>query len=293
MPGMAIRNWLVRLMRGRQAMRGFYSPRHTPVHDDSPQTSHSTAPWSGCRRDLRADDHAALHHALRAARAGVVRLRVRPRHPRPAAALPTGAWSSSATAWSARRRTARAGGVARRGGRGLIVRHGRAATRTSRRWPPRCGVQAVYANHDDEPAALARDAARARARWPTRGIALHTVQGPRDLRAQRGADARPAGRLRRVHAVQERLAEEAGALLPEGLPGGARTPRALAPPPAGDGTACRRWPSIGFEPTNLHALQARPAGTAGAQRAAGRLPASASTATTRRATSPPSRGRAT
>jgi deoxyribodipyrimidine photolyase len=42
-----------------------------------------------------------------------------------------------------------------------------------RRWPASLGVQAVYASHDDEPDALARDA-RVRGALADAGIALHT-----------------------------------------------------------------------------------------------------------------------
>jgi deoxyribodipyrimidine photo-lyase len=82
---------------------------------------------------------------------------------------PTGASSSSATAWleldaelRARSRTVTAR---------LLVRHGRRA-RSCRGWPQNSRVQAVYANHDDEPAAL-RARRRVRGRSPTRHRAAH------------------------------------------------------------------------------------------------------------------------
>jgi deoxyribodipyrimidine photo-lyase len=57
-------------------------------------------------------------------------------------------------------------------GSGLIVRHGRALDEIPR-LAAQLGVQAVYANHDDEPAALARDAA-VRGHLSDIGVALFT-----------------------------------------------------------------------------------------------------------------------
>jgi deoxyribodipyrimidine photo-lyase len=57
-------------------------------------------------------------------------------------------------------------------GAGLIVRHGRASDEIAA-LAVQLGVQAVYANHDDEPAALARDA-RVRGLLADAGVALHT-----------------------------------------------------------------------------------------------------------------------
>ena len=55
---------------------------------------------------------------------------------------------------------------------GLIVKHGWTATEIPA-LAQRLGVQAVYANHDDEPAALARDA-QLRGLLAEQGVALHT-----------------------------------------------------------------------------------------------------------------------
>src|ERR1041384_3081913 len=62
MPGMAIRNWLVRLM-DEPAMREILFLRHTRPME---KVLDSALVWF--RRDLRSDDHAALYHALKAAR---------------------------------------------------------------------------------------------------------------------------------------------------------------------------------------------------------------------------------
>ncbi len=115
------------------------------------------------RRDLRVDDHAALYHALRAARQvwcafvfdrGI--LDPLPRQDRRVEFIRDSLVGVDAEL----RALAASHGVE---GAGLVVRHG---------WPHEAvpalamelGVQAVYASHDDEPAALARDA-RVRGCW--------------------------------------------------------------------------------------------------------------------------------
>lgn len=128
------------------------------------------------RRDLRADDHAALYHALRSARrvhavfvydrdqldalkaAGVhADRRVQFIH------------DSLVDLDAQLRALGQAHGVA---DAGLIVRHGIAVDEVAR-LADQLQVQAVYANHDDDPQALARDA-QARGRLAVAGIALHT-----------------------------------------------------------------------------------------------------------------------
>ena len=126
-----------------------------------------------------------------------------------AAARATGGSSSSASRWSQLdadlRRAGRPGRGPDRAARPRRARRCRALAR-------RLGVQAVFANRDDEPAALARDA-QVRGALADAGIALAHLQGPGGLRARRGADAGgPA--LRGVHAVQERLAGEGRRVLP-------------------------------------------------------------------------------
>ncbi|MFN3305454.1 MAG: cryptochrome/photolyase family protein, partial [Roseateles sp.] len=102
------------------------------------------------RRDLRADDHAALYHALRNARevfcAFVLDRDILDTLPR------------------ADRRVEFILGALqvldedlRRLGGALVVRHGVAADEIPR-LAAELGVQAVFTNHDDEPQALARDA---------------------------------------------------------------------------------------------------------------------------------------
>jgi deoxyribodipyrimidine photo-lyase len=113
------------------------------------------------RRDLRADDHAALHHALSGARdvwCGFVFdrgiLDALPRRDRRVAFIRESLVELDQTL---RERAAAAGGD----GGGLIVRHGWAVEEIPR-LAAALGASAVYANHDDEPAALARDADVAR-----------------------------------------------------------------------------------------------------------------------------------
>ncbi|MFG6487460.1 cryptochrome/photolyase family protein [Roseateles sp. BYS78W] len=119
------------------------------------------------RRDLRVDDHAALYHALRSARqvfcAFVLDRDILDALPR------------------ADRRVEFILGALRvldddlrRLGGALVVRHGAAADEIPR-LAAELGVQAVFANHDDEPAALARDA-RVADRLKSSGCELRTFK---------------------------------------------------------------------------------------------------------------------
>jgi len=124
------------------------------------------------RRDLRADDHAALYHALRAARqvwcAFVFDREILdplPRQDRRVEFIRDSLVGVDAEL----RALAASHGV---DGGGLIVRHGSARDEVPR-LAQALGVQAVYANHDDEPQALARDSA-VRGRLAAEGVAFHT-----------------------------------------------------------------------------------------------------------------------
>ena len=178
MPGMAIRNWFVRLIESA-AMRAFYSPRHTATRRQHVPPAMDKAldralVWF--RRDLRADDHAALYHALRAARqvwcAFVFDRDILDPLPRADRRVEF----IRDILVDARRRAARARRGARRDGVGLIVRHGAAARRDRRGWPHALHVQAVFANHDDEPDALARDASVRGALADARHRAAHVAR---------------------------------------------------------------------------------------------------------------------
>jgi deoxyribodipyrimidine photo-lyase len=124
------------------------------------------------RRDLRAHDHAALHHALRAARrvwcVFVLDrdiLDALPRRDRRVEFIHAGLVDLDRQL----RELGARHGVA---GVRLLVRHGRAPDEIVALGRS-LGVQAVYANHDDEPFALQRDAA-VRSGLAQAGIALHT-----------------------------------------------------------------------------------------------------------------------
>ena len=124
------------------------------------------------RRDLRSDDHAALHHALRSAR-HVWCVFVLDREildPLPRADRRVEFIIDSLTdLHSALAALGAAHGVP---GTGLIVRYAWARDEIPA-LAQRLRVQAVYASHDDEPSSLERDA-RVRGKLADQGIALHT-----------------------------------------------------------------------------------------------------------------------
>ena len=126
------------------------------------------------RRDLRSVDHAALYHALKAARqvwcAFVFDRDILDALPRADRRVEFIHDSVLALAADLRALAARRAGAAT----GLIVRHGRAVDELPR-LARQLHAQAVYANHDDDPAALARDA-RVRGALADAGIALHTAK---------------------------------------------------------------------------------------------------------------------
>ena len=202
------------------------------------------------RRDLRCDDHAALYHALVAARrvwcAFVFDRDIL--DPLPGADRRVEYIHDSVAALDVdlRALAARAGSA----GGGLIVRHGHAAQELPR-LARTLQVQAVYANHDDDPAALARDA-RVRGALADAGIALH---------------------LSKDHVIFERSEILTGS----GKPYGVFTPyktawlkkltpfylgaypverhaAALAELPEAVAAPLPSLESLGFERTNLHAL---------------------------------------
>jgi deoxyribodipyrimidine photo-lyase len=212
------------------------------------------------RRDLRAGDHAALYHALKAARrvwcAFVLdREILDPLLARGLAADRRVEFILDSL-HDLRAQLARLGGP----GAGLIVRHA-AADEAIPRLARELHVQAVYANHDDDPQALARDT-RVRGALAHAGIALHTSKDhvifERDeILTGSGLPYRvftpyKAAWLRALDAYQleaYRVAKHAGA---------------LAQVPEGVETGIPALSTLGFRPTNLHALKL-PTGTAGAQ----------------------------
>lgn len=122
------------------------------------------------RRDLRTRDHAALYHALRSARRvwcvfvfDTQILDELPRIDRRVEFILDSLHDLDAQLCSL------GDGHSR-----LLVRHGRGGDELVR-LAHELGVQAVYANHDDEPFALERDA-RVRGQLADVGIALHTTK---------------------------------------------------------------------------------------------------------------------
>ena len=212
------------------------------------------------RRDLRTDDHAALHHALRSARQ-VWCCFVFDRDildPLPRADRRVEFIRDSLVGVDAELRVLAAShGVE---GARLIVRHGWAHEELPQ-LAAALGVQAVYASHDDEPASQARDA-RVRGLLADAGVALHTMKD--HVVFERGEVLTMGGspfsvftpyknawlkRLQGSDLQAHAVADHAGAL-------------AAVPP----GTAFPGVPTlaqIGFQPTNLHTLKL-PSGPAGA-----------------------------
>jgi deoxyribodipyrimidine photo-lyase len=124
------------------------------------------------RRDLRAADHAALYHALRAARqvwcAFVYDRAILDPLPRADRRVEFIVESVDALAADLAALGERAGTHDVR----LLVRHGQGADEIVA-LAAELRVQAVYANHDDDPYALARDA-HVRGALADLGVALHT-----------------------------------------------------------------------------------------------------------------------
>ncbi len=213
------------------------------------------------RRDLRADDQAALSHALKAARQVWCAFVFDDAILQPLRAAGASAdrrvefiRASLLDLDTQLCRLGRAHGI---DGAGLVVRQGLAAECLPR-LAVELGVQAVYANHDDDPDALARDA-RVRGALANAGIVLHTSKD--HVVFERSEILSASGSaysvftpyknawLKRLGAADLQpfaVAEHAGALA--SVPGRTAVP-ALA--------------EIGFQATNLQALKL-PTGSAGA-----------------------------
>ena len=160
------------------------------------------------RRDLRAHDHAALYHALKASRAVhcvfVFDSEILD-------ALPSRRDRRVEFIWESvvelRATLEQLGGA-------LLVLHGRARDEIPR-LARLLRAQAVYANHDYEPAALERDRAVQRALLE-QGIGLHSFKDQVIFEKDEVLTRRrPA--LQRIHRVQERLAAASWPLLRQTL----------------------------------------------------------------------------
>ncbi len=212
------------------------------------------------RRDLRVDDHAALYHALRAARQvwccfvfDRAILDPLPRADRRVEFIRDSLLGVDASL----RALAASHGTE---GAGLIVRHGNAVDEVLQ-LARQLGVQAVFTSHDDEPAALARDV-RVRGLLAEQGVALHTSKD--HVVFERSEVLTQGGGAFSVftpykNAWLKQLAPYY--LKPYPV---ARHASGLAPTPATLGGGVPTLESLGFERTNLHQLKL-PSGPAGGQ----------------------------
>jgi deoxyribodipyrimidine photo-lyase len=211
------------------------------------------------RRDLRADDHAALYHALRAARQVWCVfvfdrdiLDALPRADRRVEFI-----RDSLVGLDARLRALGAShGVERVQ---LIVRHGH-ALREIRAVAAALGVRAVYANHDDEPAAVQRDA-QVRGALADIGVALHTSKD--HVLFERSEVLTQGGGPYAVFTPYKNAwLKKIDDFYLKAYPV-ARHAGALAATPDDLGGAVPTLADIGFQATNLHQLKL-PSGSAGA-----------------------------
>ena len=211
------------------------------------------------RRDLRADDQAALYHALKAARkvwcAFVFDsdlLDKMPRHDRRVEFV----HDSVAVLDTELRALGLSHGIE---GVGLIVRHGRAGEAIVR-LAQELGVQAVYANHDDEPFSKERDR-HARGLLAHAGIALHTSKD--HLVFERDELLTEGGPSYRVFTPYKNawLAKLDPFYL-RAYPV-ARYASRLAPCPESVARPLPSLAALGFEASNLHELKL-PSGSSGA-----------------------------
>jgi len=206
------------------------------------------------RRDLRVSDHAALFHALRSCSQVhcVFLFDTAILAPLPRADRRVEFIHDSLASVDAGLRTLSGQPEA-----GLIVRQGLAEAEIPR-LAQALGATAVFANHDDEPEALARDA-RVRAQLQAVGAALHTYKD--HVIFERDEVLTLSGSPFSVFTPYKNAwLRKLNAFYLSSYPV-QRYAAQLAPRPAGE-----RLPTlaeIGFEPTNLHELPL-PAGSEGA-----------------------------
>lgn len=211
------------------------------------------------RRDLRADDHAALYHALRSARqvwcAFVFDTDILDPLPRADRRVEF-IRDSLVGLDAALRAMAASHGI---DGAGLIVRHGAALAQINE-LAAALKVQAVFANHDDEPAATLRDG-RVRGALAERGVALHTSKD--HVIFERSEVLTRSGGPFGVFTPYKNAWLKA--LTPYQLKAYPLAPHAGALAPRPDGEAgVPTLKAIGFEATNLHQLRL-PTGMSGAE----------------------------
>ena len=213
------------------------------------------------RRDLRAADHAALHHALKACRQVFCFfvldreiLEVLPRVDRRVEFI----LDSLHELDSALRQLAVQHGVA---GAGLLVQHDRAIDAVPQQ-AQALKVQAVFYNHDYEPQAIARDAAVAKG-LAVAGIAFHSFKD--HVIFERGEVQTQTGKPYSVFTPYKKAwlnKIDSFYLRPYAV---APHAAALAPKPAAAGAAIPPLADLGFDRSNLQQLQL-PAGSSGSQR---------------------------
>jgi deoxyribodipyrimidine photo-lyase len=216
------------------------------------------------RRDLRADDNAALYHALRAARRVWCAFVFDTEILGPLLAQGQKAdrrvefiRDSLVDLDGQLRALGQSHGVV---GAGLLVRHG-PASETLPALAAQLGVQAVYANHDDDPAAVARDA-QVRGRLADAGIVLHTSKD--HVVFERDEVMSAAGTPYSVFTpYREAWMRKLEPFYLQAYPV-ARHAGTLAPLPQGETSGVPALESVGFERSNLHSLKL-PTGTAGAE----------------------------
>jgi deoxyribodipyrimidine photo-lyase len=214
------------------------------------------------RRDLRADDNAALYHALKAARrvwcVFVLDHEIlEPLLQRGLAADRRVEFIVDSLADLDRQLAAL--GRAADGRTGLMVRHA-AARAEIPRLAAELHVQAVYANHDDDPFALERDA-RVRGTLAAQGIAFHTAKD--HVVFERKEVLTASGKPYTVFTPYKNAwLDKLDAFYLSAYPV-ARYADALAPLPDGAAAGPPPLETIGFQHTNLHSMKL-PVGSAGA-----------------------------
>jgi len=212
------------------------------------------------RRDLRADDHAALYHALRAAREvwcvfvfDREILDALPRRDRRVEFIHDSVDELNRTLGALGARKGRAGVR-------LIVRHGHASAELPK-LAKLLHVQAVFANHDDDPAALARDG-RVREALAATGVAWHTSKD--HVVFERNELLTGAGKPYAVFTPYKNAwLKKIDPFFLKAYPT-ERHAESLAAPTEQLAPALPSLGELGFEPSNLRALK-MPAGSSGAQ----------------------------
>ena len=217
------------------------------------------------RRDLRTDDHAALYHALKAARR-VWCCFVFDRailDPLLAKGLKADRRVEFIQGSIAELDARLHGLAARHGTQGvrLIVRHGHACDEIPR-LAQTLGVQAVYANHDDEPDALTRDAT-VQSALARLGVALHTAKDHVIFERSELLNA-SAVPYRVFTPYKNAWLKKLDPFFAKAYPVEAYA-ASLAASPEGTTPPRPTLASLGFEATNLQSLKL-PTGSSGARR---------------------------